>query len=67
LAHASAALYSRAWVGKLPPLTTLLEQAMPNTERPKTEFLKLSKHLGIAPRKLSPEAKAALERMRARG
>jgi len=66
LAHQSAKLYSRAWAGQLPPLKTLLEQVSTTIERRQNPLMVLSTHLGIPARPLSPEAKAALDRMKAR-
>jgi len=66
LAHQSAALWSRAWAGQLPPLKTLLEQITTTMERHHNPLMVLSTHLGIPARPLSPEARAALDRMQAR-
>lgn len=62
----TAALATRAFVGKLPKLERLLSEIRPVNAKTMaiTQIEMLSDHLGIPIRPMSPEAKAALQRLR---
>lgn len=66
-AYTGVVFYSQALAGKLQPLEVLLRQhERPPTDRQGEQFRQLSTHLGVPIQKISPEALAALERLKAR-